>query len=259
MTFLDGWANSMSTVTTASAEIEYPSSDGQPMAENTQQWRCMVTIKEGLDDLFADRPDVFVAGDNLWYPVEGRPDIRQAPDAYVVFGRPKGDRGSYMQWVEDDIPLHVVFEVLSPGNRRGAMTKKRAFYERYGVEEYYIYDPDRNAWKGFVRRDDELMEIDDLRNWTSPRLGIGFEIDATQMRVIAPDGQRLLSYAEQAAARRKEAANARRERTRAEAERTRAEAEWTRANSEANRAGAEKARADALAAQLRSLGIEPEA
>ena len=65
----------------AAATIHYPDSDGQPMADNTLQFRWIVTIKEGLEALFADDPNVFVAGDFLWYPVEGRPDIRVAPDA----------------------------------------------------------------------------------------------------------------------------------------------------------------------------------
>ena len=57
------------------SEIVYPESDGKPMAENTLQFEWIVTIKEGLARAFAARPDVFVAGDLLWYPVEGRPDI----------------------------------------------------------------------------------------------------------------------------------------------------------------------------------------
>ena len=75
-------------------DIDYPDSDGQPMAENTLQYRWIVTIEGNLDRLFHARPDVFVAGDLLWYPVQGDPTIRMAPDALVVFGRPKGDRGS---------------------------------------------------------------------------------------------------------------------------------------------------------------------
>ena len=78
--------------------VFYPSSDGKPMAENTLQWEWIVLTKSGLDTLFADRPDVFVASDLLWYPVEGQPKICIAPDVMVVFGRPKGYRGSYRQW-----------------------------------------------------------------------------------------------------------------------------------------------------------------
>jgi Uma2 family endonuclease len=54
-------------------EVVYPESDGQPMADNTQQFRWIVLIKENLDILFADDPQAFVAGDLLWYPIEGNP------------------------------------------------------------------------------------------------------------------------------------------------------------------------------------------
>ena len=68
------------------------------MSDTTLQFKWIVTIEGGLDALFIDDPDVFVAGDLLWYPTEGKPGIRSAPDVMVVFGRPKGDWGSYMQW-----------------------------------------------------------------------------------------------------------------------------------------------------------------
>ncbi len=74
--------------------VVYAESDGQPMADNTLQFRWIVTIQGNLAALFAERRDMFAAGDLLWYPVKGRSDIRRAPDAMVVFGRPKGDRGS---------------------------------------------------------------------------------------------------------------------------------------------------------------------
>jgi hypothetical protein len=57
-------------------EVVYPSSDGKPMADNTLQFQWIVTIEGNLEALFRDREDVFVAGDNLWYPVEGEPEIR---------------------------------------------------------------------------------------------------------------------------------------------------------------------------------------
>ena len=65
--------------------------------------------------------------------------MRTAPDTLVVFGRPPGDRGSYMQWRKDGLAPQVVFEALSPGNTPAEMKRKRQFYERYGVEEYYKY------------------------------------------------------------------------------------------------------------------------
>lgn len=121
--------------------IIYPDSDGQPMADNTKQFELIVWIKNNLELLFANDPNVFVAGDLLWYSVEDHNKLCQAPDVMVVFGRPKGYRGSYQQWLEDNIPPQVVFEIWSPGNRISKMAKKLEFYERYGVEEYYLYTP----------------------------------------------------------------------------------------------------------------------
>ena len=46
-----------------------------------------------------------MAGDLLWYPVEGQPNICQAPDVMVVWGRPKGERKSYLQWLENSTQL----------------------------------------------------------------------------------------------------------------------------------------------------------
>jgi len=110
------------------------------MADNTKQGRWITVLYGNLSALYHDRADVFVAADNLWYPVKDDPDLRNAPDVYVVFGRPKGDRSSYLQWEEDDVPLTVVFEILSPNNTYKEMIDKFLFYEEHGVEEYYVYD-----------------------------------------------------------------------------------------------------------------------
>src|SRR5262249_43498454 len=170
------------------AEITYPERDDKPMSDNTKQMRWIATLYGNLCALFRDRSDVFVAGDNLWYPVEDEPEIRAAPDVYVVFDRPKGDRGSYQQWKEDNIPLTVVFEILSPGNAVLEMDDKRAFYEEYGVEEYYLYDPDINSLKGFLRKGDVFRRIRAIDGHVSPRLGIRFDLSGgPEMKVFHPD------------------------------------------------------------------------
>ncbi|MGF1518029.1 MAG: Uma2 family endonuclease [Nodosilinea sp.] len=214
----------------ASAQIDYPDSDGQPMADNTKQFRWIVVIKENLELLFADDPQMFVAGDLLWYPVEGDNTIRQAPDAMVVMGRPKGDRGSYRQWAEGGIAPQVVFEILSPGNRFGEMLRKLGFYDRYGVEEYYIYDPDKLELTGLQRGEAGLEVIDAIDGWVSPRLQIRFQMADSGLEIYRPDGQRFLTYTELGQL--------------LEQERERAEQE--------------RERADRLAAQLRAAGIEPD-
>jgi Uma2 family endonuclease len=178
------------------SEVIYPDSDGQPMANNTKQFRWILVIQQNLDWLFADNPNVFVAGDLFWYPVEGRPNIVNAPDVMVVFGRPKGDRGSYQQWNEEDVAPQVVFEILSPSNSQDEMDRKLLFYDRYGVEEYYIYDPDRNQLRGWLRGEDGLDVIPQMADWVSPRLGIRFALSEDSWEFYRPDGERFLSYVE---------------------------------------------------------------
>jgi Uma2 family endonuclease len=228
---------STETQTRTQPGVEYPDSDGQPMSDNTVQFRWIQTLQGGLDALFRDDPRVFVAGDLLWYPVEGKNTVRNAPDVMVVFGRPKGDRGSYRQWEEDGVAPQVVFEIISPGNRAGEIVHKFRFYERYGVEEFYLYDPDVAGLTGWTRQGDTLEEIAEPDGWTSPRLGVRFDLSTGELRVLRPDGRPLASYVELAE-------ESERERQRAEQERQRAEQE--------------RQRAERLAAQLQALGLEPD-
>jgi Uma2 family endonuclease len=177
-------------------KILYPDSDGLPMSDNTRQFGWIVKLKEGCEALFKDNPNVFIAGDLLWYPIEGDNKTRRAPDIMVVFGRPKGYRGSYQQWLEDNIAPQVVFEILSPGNTLSEMALKLQFYNRFGVEEYYLYDPDNNDMTGWQRSETGLIVIESLDGWISPRLGIRFVFTEPELEVIRPDGQRFLSYVE---------------------------------------------------------------
>jgi len=239
--------------------IEYPESDGQPIAENTLQFRWIMTIEGGLDALFAGDPNVFVAGDLLWYPTEGDPTTRVAPDAMVVFGRPKGERGSYRQWDEEGIAPQVVFEVLSPGNRSGEMQRKLRFYEQYGVEEYYVYDPENGSLVGWERAGDALATIPRMEGWVSPRLQVTFHVDGNDLRLSGPDGRLFVSYLELAAQREEE------ERKRKEADKRRLRAEKLRQKAEQQKREEERRRlaaedsVAALRAQLKALGINPDA
>ena len=200
--------------------------------------------EQNLELLFADNPDVFVAGDLLWYPIEGDNKTRVAPDVMVAIGRPKGDRGSYKQWEEGNLSPQVVFEILSPGNTKTEMNRKLLFYNRFGVEEYYLYDPDNNGLSGWVRRGGLLEEIEHLHHWVSPQLQIEFVPSADELQIYRPDGQRFLSYVEIS--------------QRAEEDRQRAEQEHQRAEQEHQRAARAEDRANRLAERLLEMGIDPD-
>lgn len=216
-------------------EITYPTSDGERMAENTLQYEWIVLLRENIHRLVPD----FVAADLLWYPVKGDPKTRVAPDVFVAFGRPKGYRGSYKQWEEGGTAPQVVFEVLSPGNTVKEMQRKLAFYQRFGVEEYYLVDPEEPGVQGFIRTQSRLAVVPDMEGFTSPRLGIRFHFEGDRLVVLAPDGSRFESFDEV--------------RDRLEAQEARTARERSRADEEKARADEEKARADALEAELAAL------
>lgn len=226
-------------------QIEYPDSDGKPMSDNTKQFRWITIVKYNLDWLFVNDENVFIAGDLRWYPVEGNPKRRVAPDVMVVFGRPKGDRGSYKQWQEAGIAPQVVFEILSPGNTANEMAAKLAFYDRHDVAEYYIYDPDANALSGWERLDDYLTEIPVMQDWTSPRLGIKFDLSTPpEMQIYRSDGEMFLTF-EQVSQRLETIV-----RTLSETEQALSETEQALSTA--------ATRNQQLAAKLRELGIDPD-
>ncbi len=194
----------MNTTTSIDPNLFYPENDGNPMSDNTEQFRWInteqfrwiVIIKENLEILFAEDLDVFIAGDLLWYPIEGDNKTRQAPDVMVIFGRPKGKRSSYQQWKERHIAPQVAFEILSPSNTQREMATKRDFYEQYGVEEYYLYDPQRLRLNGWIRSGNALLPIAAMEGWVSPRLGIRFTQVNVELEIYRPDGRRFLTSVE---------------------------------------------------------------
>jgi len=219
-------------------EVLYPDSDGHPVAKNTIQYQHIIAIQVGLDAMFAHNPDVFVAADLLWYPVEGRPEIKNTLDVMVAYGRPKGDRGSYRQWEEDDVAPQVVFKITSPCATAAEMLSKRMFYDCYGVAEYYEYDPEIGTLDVWARQNGALRNAFFTDKWRSPLLGVTLRIETNgELSVYRPNGDRFLRPVEIKAL---------------------ADLAEARAERERNRAERERERAERLAAKLRELGIDPE-
>ncbi len=248
------------------------------MAETTKHFRWIVFIKENLEMLTLGK-DVFVAGDLLWYPLRGQVNICKAPDVMVVIGRPKGDRLSYLQWHEANMPPQVVFEIFSKSNRRRRNKEDLLeFYEQFGVEEYYTYDPDRNTFVIRVLHGNKFTALEGVPRWVSPLLGITFEWSEQGFKIFHPDGREFVGFEElerenqdlkkqysevmqlRAQERKRflqveiEARQARleveTERQKVEAEKQRAEVEKQRAETEKQRAEAEKQRAEAAEQQF---------
>jgi Uma2 family endonuclease len=174
------------------------------MADNSKRFRWIVVLFDNLAGLFTEVLDVYVGGNLIWYPVEGRPETKTAPDVFVVFGRPKGDRRSYKQWEEGNVPMTVVFEVVSPKSPGAEWVEKFAFYDEYGVEEYYLCDPENNRLHIYARQGEGLVRVRQVRDFVSPRLGIRFDLSGPEMVVRLVDGQPFLTFEQLRAARDQE-------------------------------------------------------
>ena len=121
-------------------DVEYPSSDGQPMAESDLHRKEMVDLIEALTRRYRDAPDVYVAGNLFLYYRQGDPRSVVAPDVFLVKGVPKGDRLTYKLWEEGHAPS-LVIEVTSNSTRNEDLDRKKRCYESLGIEEYFLFDP----------------------------------------------------------------------------------------------------------------------
>lgn len=122
-------------------EVDYPETDGKPMAETDIHADLMIQLRESLKSFFASQPDVYVSGNLLLYYEEGNPRKSVSPDVFVVFGAGKHKRRIYKLWQERRAP-DVVFEISSRGTWGEDLHKKFQLYARLGVSEYYVFDPE---------------------------------------------------------------------------------------------------------------------
>ena len=121
--------------------IDYPSSDGEPMAESDWQYIPLTETVSTLRIWFQDRPDVYVAGDMLVYYRMNDNRASIAPDVYAVFGvSGNHPRDSWIVWREGKAP-DFVLEIASPSTWQRDATEKRDIYAGMGVTEYWRFDP----------------------------------------------------------------------------------------------------------------------
>ena len=173
----------------ATDDLVYPYSDGKPMAENLEQAIAIRYLIAGLKDRFFDQPDVLVEGNFFWYPVEGEPTIAVAPDVAVIEGIDVDTFTSYRPWRFGG-RLTLAVEVWSPSNTPKEMRNKHAFYDRYGVHEYWEFNPASGRLRVWERRGASLIEIVALDNWHSTVCDARPAVEHRQLVVYGADGRR---------------------------------------------------------------------
>jgi Uma2 family endonuclease len=216
----------------------YPDSDGKPLGETEYHIAALVYLRVALQYFFRGRPDVYVANDMFLYYQEGDPKLRLAPDVMIVFGVSKHMRRTFKLWREAASP-QVIIELASRRTWKRDLEEKPALYAQLGVEEYYIFDPERRyvvpSLRGFRRRGSRLVARACAADGslTSNRLGLRLVPEGALLRLVdVATGERLLTAEEQV------------ERATAEAERAAAETE---------RAAAAEQRASEAEAELARL------
>lgn len=166
----------------------YPSGDGQPMAETPIHVEAIMLLHQALQDFFRDRPDVFVASDIFWYWKKGSKTARISPDVMVVPGverREVYERRSFFSWVEGAKPA-AVFEMASRRTWKADLGKKYQTYEKQGVNEYFIFDPEFRYLEapllGFRLRGKNYRTIP-AKNMES-KLGFRLRVEGWMIRLI---------------------------------------------------------------------------
>ncbi|HXD89139.1 MAG TPA: Uma2 family endonuclease [Urbifossiella sp.] len=232
--------------------VLYPSSDGQPMGETWIHVQTIMMLTQAMEVFFEKRSDALITSDMFWYWERGNKSAVVAPDVMVILGLKNPDppsRRSYFSWKEGGLIPAVVFEIASENTYEEDLDEKLALYERLGVPEYFLYDPEgfylKPALQGFRLKQKKYRRIRTAA--MESRLGFRLRGEGTMLRVIdAKTGKPIPSNAEIREALLKT-------QSQAVKQAQRAAAETQRAAAEAQRAAAEKERADLLAAEVERL------
>jgi len=222
---------SLTSTDPQSTTVVYPSSDGEPVAETYVHFYALLVTLEVLRQYLTGQQATVLANQFLYY-AQGFPKLRVAPDVMVIFDVAPGGRDNYKIWEEGQVPS-VIFELTSEGTREQDKIFKKTLYEQLGVQEYWLFDP-KGEWiegqlQGYRLRGDLYEPITDGRS------------EPLQLR-LQPEGELLTFYREDTG------------------EKLLAPEELAQALVQAqSQAEQERQRADRLAAQLRALGVDPEA
>ncbi|MFY9823451.1 MAG: Uma2 family endonuclease [Thermoanaerobaculia bacterium] len=192
-------------------EIDYPTSDGQPMAETAQHMQVMVDLIFGLKGRYQEVSDVWVAGNLFLFYEKGNPKARVAPDVLLAQGVQKWDRPNYKVW-EDGPPAFIV-EVTSRKTQHKDQHVKKPLYQRLGVKEFVLFDPFgeylRPPLQGFrlLRGRYQPIPLEGDGSLRSQTTGLWLQREGQRLRLVdVKTGERLLWDEEEAAARKAEAA-----------------------------------------------------
>jgi Uma2 family endonuclease len=188
--------------------IDYPERDGKPVGETDVHRDELVDLVAALKEYFRHAADVYISGNLMFYYEEGIPSSVVSPDVFVVKGVAKKRRRIYKLW-EEQVPPTVVIELSSRSTRLEDLGNKKYLYAMLGVQEYYLFDPLEEylhpPFQGYQLHEGDYIQMApnaDGRLY-SAALDLQLGREGSHLVLLTGDGnQRLLSPAEEAAARR---------------------------------------------------------
>ncbi len=240
-------------------EIDYPTSDGEPMGETDVHRDLMQDLIKALEIYYQDQPRVYASGNLLMLYDRNDSNAHVAPDVMIALGVPWGKRDNYKIWEEGKAP-DLVIEVTSKSTKLRDTGFKKDLYEALGVLEYLLFDP-RNEYlkprfQVFRLEANQYVQVltPEITGYVSCATGLEFRVVDDQLRIFeGKGGPMLLTQREQADLTKREAARARKALARAKKAEALARREAARAEQEAARADREAARAEALEKELAAL------
>lgn len=133
------------------------------MGETGLHVRVSFALLGALDLILRGRKDVYVGANLFIYLREGDPKQVVCPDAFVVFGTRPEERRTWKMWEEGGRFPDLVFEVVSESSRLTDDGARRGAYEKLGVREYFLFDPERvgpgPALWGYERKGERLVRM----------------------------------------------------------------------------------------------------
>jgi Uma2 family endonuclease len=188
------------------SDIDYPDSDGLPMAESDAARDYLIYGVESLGIYFQDDSQVYVSGNIFVYYEEGNPKSVVSPDVLVVMGVEKKQRRSYKTWEENDKFPDFVLEITSKSTVHEDQGTKKGLYAHLDAKEYFQYHPTSDylkpALQGFRLIEGNYLAIpaqisDDAIALSSQVLGLELRLENGEMRFYDPKtGKKLRSHSE---------------------------------------------------------------
>jgi Uma2 family endonuclease len=173
-------------------EIDYPTGDGQPVAETPVHRDNLLESIAMLRRWYAGREDVYVSGNMFVYYVKGDRRRHVAPDVFVVEGVPPVYRDCYKTWEEPKSNLDLVVEYTSRSTKEEDLEDKFELYrDELRVREYMLFDP----YAEYLDPPEQLFRLLDGQyrpvapvngRLPSEVLGLHFERQGTDLRLYVP-------------------------------------------------------------------------